>query len=166
MITLRKAIKNDHIILANVFMSNKVLYDPIMPGIFERQANKFLEQGMPYKYEVRIIRSLDKDVGFLGTKQLSKSTCYLLALYLHHSYHGQRIGLQTLDLLKSDCLRNGTKEIILLVHNKATWAKGFYSKYGFKLMGTTEEKIRQYNGNIIGDNYLNHTELMVLAIDS
>ena len=139
MIEINKANSEDIGIIAKVCRRTSSLYDPIIPGSFEKQATRYEEQGLPSQYEISIIRSDGMGIGFLGEKQLNDKVFYLVAIYLLEEYQGKGYGREVFDQLLQQLEKTDSERIILLVHKEAKWAKGFYDKLGFDIIAETFE---------------------------
>lgn len=159
MINLRVANNSDLEFIAHVCRSNSVLYDPIMPGAFNKQAEKYLSGGLPKSYDMFICEEVDKKIGFLGTKSLTKSTTYLVALYIDFDIQRFGYGKKIMESLLADLKSNNVDKLILLVHKDAMWAKSFYERVGFAYISDEEDVIKNYDNGILKDLYLRNTEL-------
>lgn len=124
--------------LAEIMRSNAPLYEDIMPGAFERYAHTFLEHGLPQTYDTQMIEYSGEVVGFIGTVTLTDDTLYLMALYLKQEYQSKGIGKAVLNQLWPKYRADGIKEVVLLAHQNATWAKQFYEKMGFSHISSDE----------------------------
>lgn len=163
-INIRVATLDDINRIAEICESNSILYDPILPGAFIRQAGKFRKNGLPNSYEVLVIDHKDKIVGFLGTKEFNNQILYLVAIYLHSTNQRNGIGGKVLGELIRHYKFEGYEEIVLLVHQEASWAKSFYSKYQFQFISNFEEEIKEYGNGILSDLYIPNTELLRLIL--
>jgi len=159
-IHIRNAVPDDDVLLSKVCLSNAELYEPIMPGVFVKQAEKFLKKGLSTSYDTQIIELNHEGIGFIGHKQLSEDHIYLAALYIFRDLQGQGFGQDVMNQLIKGAENAGVKEILLLVHEDATWAKNFYLKYGFAVVDTQESIIKTYADGLLEDYYLPHTVLM------
>lgn len=165
-VQLRTATDDDKEDMAEICRSNIELYDKIMPGAFEKQAEKFENQGLSISYKTEMVEFNGENVGFTGIKNLTDQHCYLAALYLHKNFHHNGIGSSVMDIIKAKATQDGFEEILLLVHKEAIWAKQFYIKYGFITIDTEEEGIKSYGNEILKDYCLPNTELMRLIISN
>lgn len=164
MIKLRKATDTDLEFIAYVCKSNSILYDSIMPGAFLKQADKYLNSGLPNSYEMFICEDYDKKIGFLGTKIVNHDTTYLVALYLNYELQRDGYGKKIITALVNQIKSESFKKIILLVHKDAYWAKSFYEKVGFNYLSNEEDFIRGYDNRILEKLYISNTELYVYII--
>lgn len=153
MIKLRRAKKEDCQRISDICRANQAIYEELMPDAFIRQADK-LKLGLPENYKIKVIEKNDQIVGFIGYKSLNEQVMYLVAIYLDADRYKQGIGSKALKLFENACIQN---ELLLLVHEKATWAKAFYEKQGFDYV---EEPIDQYRTGMMKKLYIQHTQLM------
>ncbi len=163
-ISIRKAIMNDSELLAQVYESNSALYDPIMPGAFTKQAEKFRLKGINTGYDISIIENNVEKLGFLGTLKLNQGKIYLVALYLLEEFQRSGISQKTIDLLVQQSESHDINEIMLLVHSEASWAINFYQKNGFELIATNEQDIKNYDSGILEKLCIGNTYLMTRTI--
>jgi L-amino acid N-acyltransferase YncA len=159
-INLREATEDDAQAIAEICESNVALYDPIMPGAFQKQSRKIRESGLPTTYDILVIEFNDKVVGFIGTIALNQECIYLVALYLHSDVQRQGIGQKVLKQLIIKFEKQNFKSVVLLVHQEATWAKTFYQKNGFQKISNDEKEIKAYKGGILKNYYIPSTILM------
>ncbi len=134
--------------------SNASLYDPIMPGAFNKQAEKFRSNGLPSTYNILVIESENQILGFLGTIECNEKSLYLVAIYLHQSHQRSGIGSIILEELVRNYRSAGYDEIVLLVHKEAVWAKSFYLKNQFKYVSSSELDIKSYGNGILSNLYI------------
>lgn len=160
LIRIRNATNNDCERIAEICESNRALYDPIMPGAFTRQAVKFRSKGLPSSYDVSVIECENQIAGFLGTVEFGKKTLYLVAIYLHQTNQRSGIGGTVLRELVNRYRSEGYEEIVLLVHQEASWAKSFYMKNQFEYLSNKEQEIKAYNKGILSNLYIPNTELL------
>ena len=146
--------------LSEICLSINDLYDPILPEAFKKQAEKYLNKGLPNTYEISIIESDSRGIGFIGYTDITESTRYLIAFYLHSAYQRKGIGEQILNTLVNLLETDNYEEIVLLVHKKATWAINFYLKNDFEILGKSKEKIQDYKNGILNKYYIRDTILM------
>lgn len=156
MTNIKLADNPDTDFLAKVCLDAAKKYDSILPGAFEKQAKKYNRDGLPTKYQVRTIISNSTQIGFLGFKEISQSTEYIVGLYLLSKYQNLGFGQKVLAEFEKFCQK---KQILLLVHQSADWAISFYKKNGFIIVGTTKEEIIKYE-EMMKTNYLPNTYLM------
>ena len=153
--------KNDHrIFLSEVCKAATQFYNEIFPGAFEKQAKKFIEEGLPKNYDIGIVNIEDTKIGFIGLVELDDETLYLTALYLLSKYQRQGYGRSILDIVEKDAQQAGIKTIVVLVHSKATWATNFYNKNGYEVLETEESKIKKYADYRMANYALPSTILM------
>lgn len=150
--------------LAGIMRSNVEIYDPIMPGAFQKYANFIEEHGLPKTYDVEMIEFEGEIVGFIGTIQISHDVIYLLALYLMREHQSKGIGKSVLNHKISSYEAENRKEIVLLAHQEATWACNFYEKNGFKLISNEEDVIKAYSNRILEKHYIKKSVLYSLKI--
>lgn len=164
MINIVRAKENDRKFISDVCRSNSILYDPILPGAFEKQAEKFLANELPLSYDIHICKYANKKIGFVGIKTLNTDTVYLVALYI--SYDNQRKGYGKLivDYIKKEFKLGGYTTICLLVHKGAKWAIDFYKNVGFQHVSAEEELIRNYKDGMLSQLYLPNTILCDIKI--
>lgn len=131
MINIRKAESKDISFISDVCVETNDIYSEIMPGAFLKQSEKYKNNGLPSTFDMYIINSEGKDIGFLGLQSIDNDTVYLPAIYLKKDFYRKSYGSKTLDLLFNQLKANGKKEILLQAHEKARWAINFYKKHGF-----------------------------------
>jgi ribosomal protein S18 acetylase RimI-like enzyme len=144
MIEIRLATIEDCGFLAKVCRSVSALYDPIMPGAFEKQAVKYEAGGLPKNYEVYIISLEGQPIGFVGLKDITEEIAYLPALYFPMEQQRKGQGRQTVNVITDMLEQRGIKEIVLLVHKDAHWAVNFYKNNGFEVITEDLEEIMKY----------------------
>ncbi len=166
MLKIIKAMDNDREFLSKVCLDAAKLYDSILPGAFNKQANRYLDRGLPDAYEIEIIQQEKENIGFIGTVALDEETLYLTAIYILSNYQGQGFGTETLEAIKKKSYNKGIKKVALLVHSRATWAITFYEKMGFSIIETEADRIKEYSANRMSKYYLPDTLLMAKAIAS
>lgn len=150
--------------LVKICLSNVELYEPIMPGAFQKYASGILQNGLPTTYDVMMIEYKCVVVGFIGTIQLEEGIVYLMALYLQREYQGKGIGKIIMDKLKAFFQNKGNNEIVLLAHKDAKWAISFYEKQGFNFISGLEIDIRSYANTQLEKYYLKNSVLYSLKL--
>lgn len=160
MLRIIEAQDRHKLFLSEVCKDATQLYDDIIPGAFEKQAKKFIEEGLPKSYNIGIVNINDINIGFVGLVKLDNDTLYLTALYLLANYQRQGYGRLILDAIEEDAYQAGVKTIVLLVHSEATWAINFYGKNGFEVIETEESKMKKYADNRMANYVLPSTILM------
>lgn len=163
-VVIREATMKDSELLAQICESNIVLYDPIMPGAFKKQAEKFRSNGIKTGYDMCIIEKNGIGVGFIGLMDLSENKTYLVALYLLHNTQRQGIGHETMNQIINRSSEKGVSDILLLVHSQASWAINFYKSFGFEVVGSNESEIKNYSSGIIEKLYIPNTYLMTMKV--
>lgn len=123
---------------------NHHLYEPLVGEGIRRQADKWSLNGLPEKYTFFNILSNHEPVGFQAIKSLSADTLYLVGLYFNREAQGKGFGTTLLRRLKEDALAKGFKKIVLLAHEEASWALGFYEKNGFRAVTTDRDQMVDY----------------------
>lgn len=144
MIMINKATTDDLSFLATVCRSVASLYDPIMPGAFEKQAKKYETQGLPAYYNIFVVETDNKPFGFIGLKDIDEEVTYMVALYFLMDQQRQGLGRKTINQLVDTLSKRGIKEIVLLVHKDAYWAVNFYKNNGFETVTEDLEEIKKY----------------------
>lgn len=152
--------------LGNICLSNVELYEPIMPGAFQKYAGSISRHGLPTTYDVMVIEYKCKIVGFIGTIQLADDIVYLMALYLLREYQGMGIGKLVMGKLISTFQNKSKNEIVLLAHKDAKWAISFYEKQGFNLISEIEADIKNYANGLLEKHYIKNSVLFSLKLDS
>jgi len=160
MIKICEAKDKDIPFLSEVCKDASKLYDSILPGAFEKQAKKFLKQGLPETYNIGIVNKGNEKLGFIGTVELNSNTIYLTAIYLLECYQKQGYGKIIINYIEKDVYRKGINKLVLLVHLKAHWAIDFYIKNGFRIIETEENNIKKYLDYRMSKYFLPSTILM------
>lgn len=160
MLRITEAKNNHRVFLSEVCKDAAQLYDEILPGAFEKQAEKFIKEGLPKNYDIGIVNLDNTEIGFVGLVEIDSETLYLTALYLLSKYQRQGYGRLILDVIEKDARQAGMKAIILLVHSKATWAVNFYAKNRYDVIETEESKIKKYGNNRMTNYVLPSTILL------
>ena len=150
--------------LVKICLSNVELYEPIMPGAFQKYARGILQNGLPTTYDVIMIEYKSVVVGFIGTIQLKDGVIYLMALYLLREYQGKGIGKSVMDKLNAKFKNMSNNEIVLLAHKDANWAISFYEKQGFNFISGLEIDIRSYANTQLEKYYLKNSVLYSLKL--
>jgi Acetyltransferases len=150
--------------LVKICLSNVDLYEPIMPGAFQKYAGSISQNGIPKIYDVMMIEYKCEVVGFVGTIELRDGIVYLMALYLQREYQGKGIGKIVMDKLKDYFHKKGNNEIVLLAHKDAKWAISFYEKQGFNFISRLEMDIKGYANTQLEKHYITSTVLYSLMI--
>jgi ribosomal protein S18 acetylase RimI-like enzyme len=146
--------------IACVCRDAKQLYDPIMPGSFERQAKRYEENGLPTFYDIRIVYDDERSrVGFEAQTNICSDINYIIGLYILYEYQRKGYGTQVLRDLLVEAKEKGNKESVLLVHNKAKWALDFYLMNGFNIVARTELEAKAYLAEM-EDLYIPNTYLL------
>jgi ribosomal protein S18 acetylase RimI-like enzyme len=166
MIEIISAVPDDRSFMAQVMRSVIPLYEPIMPGAFERQALRFERDGLPRTYNVSIIRLDGQPIGFVGLASLTPEITYLAGLYLLPEYQRKGYGTKVINIVVDSLSQKGVKEVILLVHQKAYWAINFYVKNGFRIITSNEDEIRTYANSTMERYVISSTILMGKRIAS
>ncbi|MBI9012507.1 MAG: GNAT family N-acetyltransferase [Clostridiales bacterium] len=166
MISLRPATNKDRYILSDTCISIAPLYDKFMPNAFNKQAERFLKQGLSQSYDTFIIENDKEAIGFIGTKKLNEQIVYLVACYMHSEYQNKGFGSLVMDNLRNVLNESDMKEIVLLVHKKAIWAQKFYLKNRFVTVSDDKDKILLYGDGIFRNDYLKDTVLMTYKMES
>jgi len=86
---------------------------------------------------VFMIRSEDKDIGYVSYEPRSGIHAYISELAVHPDFHGRGIGNQALDILKAELLQKGYKVMSLVTHPNNP-AKRLYERHGFVITGRIE----------------------------
>lgn len=160
-IQLHEALVTDLAYLAEVCESVVPLYQPIMPGAFERQAERFrTAQRLPAEYRITVIRQEGERVGFLGVRPLREDILYLVALYIHAGHQQKGIGSAVMKSLCRKAEEQGCREILLLAHEKAEWAIRFYQRHDFVLVSADWEEISEYGDGLLAGIVIPQTVLM------
>lgn len=155
---LRQGTSRDLEFLSNVCRDADILYKDIMPGAFEKQAKKFMSNGLPKEYSIYVIEEQGQDIGFIGIKQLSNEVQYLVGLYILSKYQRKGLGNQIIDKLISD-YKGDYEQIILLAHKDAYWAENFYLRNGFtQIAENKEQAVYQYK--FMEQLYIENTLMM------
>lgn len=123
------------------------LYDPLLPGAFERFAARVEGDGLPPAYRTFLIHRDRLPVGFAGLDaNLPHGIVYLAALYLRTESRRHGTGRAVLETIAREASAAGARELALLVHRDATWARSFYGRHGFRLVTDDPAAIRDYAG--------------------
>lgn len=158
MIELLEPKSVDQYFLARVCRDASLLYEQLMPGIFEKQAVRFESSGLPKEYDILIIYFNNVPVGFLGDTSISCDTIYLAAFYLLDKYQNKGIGVQVLNLYINQLRKKGILKILLVAHREASWAINFYNKNEFIKIDKEEDVIKEHS---ILHNYLTHNTVLM-----
>ncbi|WP_034328426.1 GNAT family N-acetyltransferase [Alkaliphilus transvaalensis] len=164
MLSYRSATDGDKYFLRLVCLNTSKLYQYILPGAFDKQADKFMKEGLPSTYSINIIELTNEPIGFIGTTKLDAATLYLTALYFLSSYQRKGYGELILKQLISRSQKEGYQEIVLLVHEKAHWAISFYSKLGFKCISNVESEIKAYKDSKLKPYAIPSTMMMAKSL--
>lgn len=160
-IELRAADVADLVYLADVCESVRPLYDPLMPGAFKRQAERFRSaQELPSNYMVMVILEEGERVGFVELQSICTDLLYLVALYIHANHHRNGIGGAVLERICTDAVKDGYRQIVLLAHERAVWAIQFYELHGFTILVTGREMGSEYDDRFTKEMAKPHTVLM------
>ncbi|MDH8676833.1 GNAT family N-acetyltransferase [Fusibacter bizertensis] len=150
--------------LVKICLSNVDLYEPIMPGAFQKYAGSISQNGIPKTYDVMMIEYKCEVVGFVGTIELKDGIVYLMALYLQREYQGKGIGKIVMNKLKDYFQKKGNNEIVLLAHKDAKWAISFYEIQGFNFISRLEMVIKGYANTQLEKHYITSTVLYSLML--
>ncbi len=145
-ISLKKARIEDRSFLARVCRDADRHYSKIMPGNYNRVADKFERNGLPDDYSIYIVRDCNLSIGFLGFAPLNEKIIYLVGLFMLLDYQRQGYGSLALKKFLETLQADGYEEVILLTHKKASWALDFYSKNSFTIHSGNYEEIKNYAG--------------------
>jgi len=83
---IRECKIEDLFFIATVCRDASKLYDPIIPGAFERQAIRYEKNGFPKEYTINIIEKDKTKIGFCAYTKLNNTTWYLVGLYILSKY--------------------------------------------------------------------------------
>lgn len=144
-----EAQEQDRFFLAEVCRDVAILYNPIFPLAFDKQAERFIEQGLPKDYRIFLIQKEDQRVGFMGYVQLSEDVVYLTSLYIKSQYRGKGYGTQAIQAFIQEWKEQGIQEILLLAHKDAHWAINFYKGQGFKIIEDSLIAIQRYKNGLL-----------------
>lgn len=158
-VKLIKAVEEDRYFIAEVCRETIPLYNEISLGFFEEQAEIF-EKQLPEGYDIYIINHGEEKVGFLVTKKVDKDIVYIVMLYLLPKYYRKGIGSTTLKLIEESVRKDEINNIVLLADNKAHWAKSFYLKNNYNIIGESSEEVKNFKGGILAPYYIEGTILM------
>ena len=158
-VMIRSANPEDSGFFAKIMRSNIPLYDPIMPGAFEKYAAFIEVQGIPKTYFSEIIEFNNLPVGIIGTIKLTEKICYLLAFYLFRDVQGKGIGKTALRTLTHRLKKDGFTHMILLAHKEADWARQFYEKNGFVCISEESAEIEAYKEGILKNQMIKNCAL-------
>lgn len=147
--------------VAEVCESVVPMYQEIMPGSFERQAEKFrTAQTLPEQYTLLLIVHHGERVGFIGYSAFSEEVIYLVALYIHAAHQRSGIGGKALEKLLADFWERGYGEVLLFAHQEAEWAINFYYHHGFQPVSEDLQAIKQYRNGILANSAFSQVLLM------
>jgi GNAT superfamily N-acetyltransferase len=136
--------ESDASFVASVARDAILLYDPLMPGSFERFAARVERDGLPTAFRTFLVHADRRPVGFAGLDAtLPDGIVYLAALYLRTESRRRGIGSAALQAIARDASA-AARELVLLVHRDATWARAFYVHHGFHLVTADPSAIRDY----------------------
>ena len=134
------------------------LYDPLMPGAFERFAARVERDGLPRAYRTFLVRRGGVSVGFAGVDAtLPRGLVYLAALYLAAAERRRGTGGAALESIAREASATGARELALLVHRDATWASSLYEARGFRPVTDDPAAIRAYAGGALAPHVLPDT---------
>lgn len=153
-IRLEKAKNKDAIFIAEVCEETRKIYDPLVPGLFTRQAAIFREKGIPSGYDFYTIYDRYIKVGFTGVIHVTEEVTYLAMFYLKKRFYRLGIGSTALKELERIVRKSGTKTIVLLAHERAIWARKFYNKHDYII---SKETAKTYKDGIIKSYKFSHT---------
>ncbi len=149
MIALVKANEGDLEFLSQVCLDIAELYSPILPDAFERQSEKFQNNGLPKNYNIRIIVCNGERVGFLGDMYLKSGTYYLTALYFLMKFQRCGLGRELHEIIVNELLEAGVDRLALFAHEEAYWAIDFYKNIGYEVIGETRRDVEEYDRELI-----------------
>lgn len=134
------------------------LYDPLLPGAFDHEAQVVERFGLSTRYETLLLDAGGTRVGFAGLTRLRPGTAYLAQLYLlpQHQRHGH--GTAALRLLET-CWPE-TAELVLHVHREALWARAFYLRCGYGVWAADETAGRAWGDGVLAGWTPPGTELL------
>ncbi len=160
----RVAQEKDIQFLVKVCKDVSTLYDPFIPGAFEGLARKYEMEGLPDTYKIKILSDDGMDIGYYSSIHLDGEVLCLVALYVLSLHHGKGYGGALLSRLEAEAKANGIKKVALFVHNKAEWARRFYLRKGFEVIGDTLESAESFHESM-GEYYLPNTSCMCKRIN-
>ena len=164
---LRPAHFEDHALIYSIFEAMIPQYQAIMPGSFEanlESLRRIRERNLDFSatgLTGYVVEDSRTPVGFTAVGPLNARQAYLSAFYFFPQYQKQGYGSQTLRELENHYARLGFMEMLLLVHQKAHWARNFYRKMGYKQIAESTHAIVQYAGP--GIEHLLEPQLLLMG---
>lgn len=151
-IYLTPATFGDFAFIEKVFAAMIPQYAPIMPGSFEanlENLRRLQEKNLDFQatgLTGYVVETDTTALGFIAVGPLSPRQAYLSAFYFLPEYQRQGCGKKALKQLENTYQNLGFQEMLLLVHQKAAWARNFYQNMGYKTLAEHKVSIVQYAG--------------------
>lgn len=142
----------DFAFIKKVFTAMIPQYSQIMPGSFEanlENLNRLQAKGIDFTatgLTGYLIETQREPVGFVAVGPLSPRLAYLSAFYFLPEHQRKGYGAKALRQIENTYQNLGFQEMVLLVHQQAHWASGFYKKMGYKTLAKHRLSIVQYAG--------------------
>lgn len=154
-LTLNLARFSDYAFIQEVFAAMIPQYSVIMPGSFEanlENLHRLQAKGLDFTatgLTGYLVKTHHTPIGFVAVGPLSPRLAYLSAFYFLPKHQRKGYGQDALRQLENTYQRLGFQEMVLLVHQHAHWASGFYKEMGYKTLADSKNSIVQYAGAAI-----------------
>ncbi|HEY9841032.1 MAG TPA: GNAT family N-acetyltransferase, partial [Candidatus Obscuribacterales bacterium] len=131
---------SDNAFIRSLFAAALPLYSELMPESFAANLENMdilTEKGLDFNatgLDGWIIETEAGPVGFAGIGPLNPRQAYMAALYFLPTQRRRGFGSQALGRLEAHYQNQGFGEILLLVHQRADWARNFYTREGYRLL--------------------------------
>jgi len=83
--------------------------------------------------------------GTISLQPAGEDATYLGYIYLHTDHVGNGYGGQLMDFARDESRRRGRREMVLIAHPEAEWARRAYLKYGFEIIAETRDDVLAWN---------------------
>lgn len=95
-----------------------------------------------------------------GSFQILGKFAYIGYFYIKAGFHGHGRGKFLMQFLEEQTIASRLHDLRLFVHEKATWARDFYSKMGFDVYKATKDSIFALDKGILKPFYEEGSLLM------
>ncbi len=100
---------------------------------------------LPKDHAVRVAEADYVVAGFTAWRDEAPGVAYLEDVSVHPDYQRFGVGSKLVERVFEEARENGFKELVLRTWDKATWARAFYERLGFKpIDDTAPGKVRDW----------------------
>lgn len=99
-------------------------------------------------------------VGTISMQNFQEDIVYLGYIYLDTKFVGRGYGARLIKYAKKKAEQDKRKQLALICHPEAAWAKKAYLKFGFKVSASQKRDVLSWNNGALQDYYEEGFELL------